>query len=219
MFSELDNIIFPDGCEVIQVTSQHYVFPIFKCGRSSLTKSMYSKGWTLVDPADIYKISTPITIFLRDPRQRFISGVNTFVQHLLAKEKNLDLDTILYFVNNYLFLNRHFCPQFFWLLNLARYAGTDKPVSLKHLSDIKLFTAMNDDAEVAPITDELRAKIQKLDWGKLELYLYLDQILFDNIGKTTTILELLNHVKYDHKDLYDLVFRKTLNIVDILPKT
>jgi hypothetical protein len=219
VFSELDNIIFPDGCEVIKVTSQHYVFPIFKCGRSSLTKSMESNGWTFVDESDIPKIQTPITIFLRDPRQRFISGVNTFLQHLLSKEKNLDQDTVLYFVNNYLFLNRHFSPQFFWLLNLSRFAGTDKLLSLNHLSDIKLLTDLQDDAEVDPITDELRNKIQKFNWEKLELYLYLDQILIDNIGKTMTILELLDHVKRDHKDLYDLVFRKTLNIVDILPKT
>ena len=180
---------------------------------------MESNGWTFVDESDIPKIQTPITIFLRDPRQRFISGVNTFLQHLLSKEKNLDQDTVLYFVNNYLFLNRHFSPQFFWLLNLSRFAGTDKLLSLNHLSDIKLLTDLQDDAEVDPITDELRNKIQKFNWEKLELYLYLDQILIDNIGKTMTILELLDHVKRDHKDLYDLVFRKTLNIVDILPKT
>lgn len=180
---------------------------------------MYSKGWTFVDESSINKISTPITIFLRDPRQRFVSGVNTFLQHLLTREKNLDQDTILYFVDHYLFLNRHFCPQFFWLLNLARFAGTDKIVELKHLADIRLLTELNDDAEVAPVTDDLRAKIQKFDWEKLELYFYLDQILIDNIGKTMPISQLISCIKQDHKDLYDLVFRKTLNIVDILPKT
>lgn len=179
---------------------------------------MDDNGWTFVDKSEIHNIKPPITIFLRDPKQRFISGVNTFIQHLLTKEKNLDQDTVLYFVNNYLFLNRHFSPQFFWLLNLARFVGTNKLLSLKHLSDIKLFTEINDDAEVVPITEELKNKIEKFNWEKLELYLYLDQVLIDNIGKTMTILELLDHVKNDHKDLYELIFRKTLNIVDILPK-
>jgi hypothetical protein len=217
MFSEIDSIIFPDGCEVIKVTSQHYVFPIFKCGRSSLTESMADKGWTFVPPEDIKSISSPITVFLRDPRERFISGVNTFVQHLQGD--HLDTHTVLYFVNRYLFLNRHYAPQFFWLLNLYRHVGPDACVTFRSINDISQFTDVHSHADVEPITSELRNHMQSFDWSKIELYFYLDQILLDHMNKTTRISELLEHVKTDHAQLYNLMFKQTLSLANVLPKT
>lgn len=178
---------------------------------------MSDKGWTFVEESQIRNIETPFTVFLRDPKKRFISGVNTFLQHLLIKEKHLDQDTVLFFVNNYLFINRHFAPQFFWILNLARFAGKEKSVTLKNISSISELTDLNDDAEVEPISQDLYNKIKKFNWEKLELYFYLDQILIDNIGKTMTISELVSHVKSNHSELYSLIFEKSRNIVNLLP--
>jgi hypothetical protein len=217
VFSELDSIIFPDSCEVIQVTSQHFVFPIFKCGRSSLTRSMVDKGWTFVPESKIKNISCPITIFLRDPKERFTSGVNTFIQHLQSND--LDTHTILYFINRYLFLNRHYAPQFFWMLNLYRYSGPDTYVNFRHMTDISLLTTVHSHADVEPVTDQLLEHIQSFDWSKLELYFYLDQIMLDHIGKTVKICDLITHVKENHTTLYNLVFEKSLNVINVLPKT
>ena len=213
MFSEVDSIIFPDSCEVIQIASQHFVYPIFKCGRSSLTRSMESKGWTFVAESDIPNITQPITIFLRDPRDRFLSGVNTYLQHL---ENDLDQHTVLYFVNQYLFLNRHYAPQFFWLLNLARFSRPDTLVTFSPMTEIGQLTDRHSRANVQPITDKLKEKIESFDWSKLDLYLQLDQILLDHIGQTTTMHDLITHIQLDHKKLYDLVFQPTLNIADVL---
>ena len=94
MFSEVDSIIFPDSCEVIQIASQQFVYPIFKCGRSSLTWGMDARGWTFVPTEDINKITTPIRIFVRDPRERFLSGINTYLQHLAAEGNDLDPHTV-----------------------------------------------------------------------------------------------------------------------------
>jgi hypothetical protein len=217
VFSELDSIIFPDSCEVIQVTSQHFLFPIFKCGRSSLTESMVDKGWTFVPESEIKNISCPITIFLRDPKERFVSGVNTFIQHLQSND--LDTYTILYFVNRYLFLNRHYAPQFFWMLNLYRYSAPDTYVNLRPMTDISSLTTVHSHADVEPVTDQLLEKIQSFDWSKLELYFYLDQVLLDHMGKTVKICDLISYVKKNHTTLYDLIFKKSLNIIDVLPKT
>jgi len=219
VFSEIDSIIFPDSCEVIQVTSQHYVFPIFKCGWSSLTLSMQDKGWTFVSQEDIKKISTPITVFLRNPKERFISGVNTYIQHLESEGNSLDTHTVLYFINRYLFLNRHYAPQFFWLLNLYKHVGSDVRVTFKPMSDISLLTQIHSHAFVEPITLELREKIQSFDWSKLGLYFYLDQILLDHMNQTVKITEVLEHIKTHHPGLYDSTFKQTLDIVNVLPKT
>ena len=216
MFSEVDSIIFPDSCEVIQVASQQFVYPIFKCGRSSLTLSMESKGWTFVAEKDIPTIAGPITIFLRDPRDRFLSGVNTYLQHLENEGNNLDQHTVLYFINRYLFLNRHYAPQFFWLLNLARFTGPDTLVTFSSMTEIGRLTDLNHRADVDPITNELREKIESFDWSKLELYYYLDQILLDHIGKTIKLRDLIKYVQTKHSMLYKIVFQKTLDIVDVL---
>jgi hypothetical protein len=220
VFSELDNIIFPDGCEVIEIVpSQHYVYPIFKCGRSSLTESMQEKGWKFVAEKDIGSITQPITVFLRNPRDRFVSGVNTFLQHLDAEGNMLDQHTILYFVNRYLFLNRHYAPQFFWLLNLVRFSGPNTLIKFQDITEISKLTNVHSHADVEPITLELKERLQTFDWNKLELYFYLDQILLDHLDRTVNLQELIRHIQTDHSKLYELVFQKTLNIIDVLPKT
>ena len=217
MFSEVDSVIFPDSCEVIQVASQQFVYPIFKCGRSSLTWKMESRGWTFVPEQDIVKINTPIRIFLRDPRERFLSGINTYLQHLAAEGNDLDQHTVLFFVNRYLFLNRHYAPQFFWLLNLARLTRPNILVTFRPITEISQLTHVNSRAGVEPLTDELRQKINSFNWTSIELYYALDQILIDHIGKTVTIHELLTYVQDKHSNLYNLVFKKSLNITNVLP--
>jgi hypothetical protein len=216
MFSEVDSIIFPDSCEVIQVASQQFVYPIFKCGRSSLTESIKSKGWMFVAEQDISKITTPIRIFLRDPRDRFLSGVNTYLQHL---GNDLDQHTVLYFVNQYLFLNRHYAPQFFWLLNLARFSCRDTLVTFSPMTEISQLTDRHSRANVEPITNELEEKINLFNWSALDLYFHLDQVLIDHIGKTVRVQDLIKHIQLDHKELYESVFQPTLDIVNVLPQT
>lgn len=218
MFCEIDNIIFPNSCEVIQVTSQHYVFPIFKCGRSSLVQTMEEKGWTFVPTDEISNIEYPVTVFLREPRDRFLSGVNTYLQHLESEGNDLDQHTVLYFVNRYLFLNRHYAPQFFWMLNLARYAPADVLINFQNMENIKQLTHRHSHAEVLALTDSLKSKIDSFDWSKLELYFYLDNILLGYIGQTVPLSKVIADIQ-QHTDLYELVFNNSLDIVNVLPKT
>lgn len=178
---------------------------------------MQQKGWTFVATQDIEKIKQPITVFLRDPRERFISGLNTFVQHL--QPDDLDPHTVLYFANRYLFLNRHYAPQFFWLLNLYRYTAPNAWVTFRPITDISQLTDIHSHADVEPITPSLLEKIKSFDWSKMELYFYLDEILLGHMGKTVKICDLIEHIKKDHTRLYDLVFQRSLNIAHVLSKT
>lgn len=213
MFSEVDSTIFPDSCEVIQVASQHFVYPIFKCGSTSLIESMKEKDWAFVPMEDIKNIKDPITVFLRNPRERFLSGVNTYVQHL---GNDFDTHTVLYFVNQYLFLNRHYAPQFFWLLNLARFAGIDSLVTLRNMSDIKELTNAHSHAYVEPISEAFKQHVESFNWDKLELYFFLDQILLEHIGQTISIRDLLLYIKTKQPELYNLIFKKSLDIANVL---
>lgn len=180
---------------------------------------METKGWRFLSKDEIKSISVPLTVFVRNPRLRFLSGINTYIQHLAAEGNSLDTHTVLYFVNRYLFLNRHYAPQFFWLINLARFVGQHAQVTLCDVSEISQLTTRHSHAEVEPLTDELKRHIESFDWSKLELYLYLDQILLDHVGRTVKISDLIQHVYNNHPELYKLVFQKTIDITHVLSAT
>jgi hypothetical protein len=218
MFTELDSIIFPDSCEVIEIVpSQHYVYPIFKNGSSSLHKTQELTGWNSFFNNEITQITCPITVYLRDPRDRFISGVNTFIQHCHRDFDNLDTNTILHFVKNYLFLNRHYAPQFFWLINLARYSTA--PLVLQNFVSINQIVDMNSRAGIRPPTPDLLDRLKDFPWQKFELYFFMDQLLMDRIGQTITFQQLVTEIKQQHIDLYNLIFQKSSTLINVLPKT
>jgi hypothetical protein len=219
MFSQLDDIIFPDSCEVIQVASQQFVYPIFKNGRSSLINSIDEKDWRIVDINCISSISSPITVFLRDPQDRFISGVNTYVQHVIKTNPNLDFQTILFFVNQYCFLNRHFCPQFFWLINLARHTAPEVLFNFCNYKEISKLTHRKNLPEgVDPVSQEMLDNINKFNWDKLELYFFLDQILINSIGQQLSFNQIMTNVRTNYPDLYRLVFGKSHDLINVLSK-
>jgi hypothetical protein len=119
MLSHLDRILFPDRCEVREIiSSQRYVYVIFKNGHSSINVSR------LIDPQRIYinqqiLKTKHIDVIIRNPGDRLLSGINTFIQHTLRDNPGLDKNTVEWFALNYLSLDRHYASQFVWLLNLA----------------------------------------------------------------------------------------------------
>lgn len=221
MFSEIDKTIFPDSCEVLEITpSQHYVFPIFKCGKSSLYDSIHAKNWKIIVDDEIQKIQTPITVYLRNPKSRFISGVNTYLQHIKRNFSEIDDKTALWFIDQYLFLNRHYCPQFFWILNLSKFVNSNTKLYLCDYRDISKLTQIYSSAGVNPVTEDFLQLVEKFDWKRIELYLYLDQILVDRLGQSFTIQELIDIVYYQYPDVYKLIFNSTLELFKhVLPST
>ena len=120
MLSNLDRILFPDRCEVIEVVpSQRYVYPIFKNGSSSIHTESQRQGWRVQVNEQIRRINS-IDVIIREPRGRLLSGINTYIQIVLRDNPKLDPVTVEWFALNYLYLNSHYCPQFMWLINLSR---------------------------------------------------------------------------------------------------
>ena len=220
MFSEIDNTIFPDSCEVIFLgSSQLYVFPIMKNGSSSFYEQLKREkrpDWKIISNKEITKICAPIIVFVRSPKERFISGVNTYLQHLQRDYPDLDQKTILWFVNNYLFLNRHYCPQFYWLINLARYINPTTPIQIKSMSSISEIANMHFDADVLPPTPDFLSIIENFNWKQLELYFFLDQLLLDKVGSQLTVTQLFEEIQDKHSELYNLIFKKTQQITNVL---
>lgn len=220
MFSQIDQIIFPNSCEVVEIpSSQQYVFLIFKNASSSLRQeSMHQLGKTY-NEHDVNKLSN-ITVYLRDPMQRYISGVNTFVNFLLRDNAKLDLDTIMHFVNNYRFLNLHYAPQFFWLLNLHRFINPGCTLTLLDIESAKQTTEFRDQPVTKKIIKDFGQQL-KFD-NNLELWFHLDYILRDFLGETLTFDQIYQHIKLNHNNIYHALIAPTTDFLSPyygMPKT
>lgn len=222
MLSYLDCIIFPDRCEVIEVVpSQRYVYPIFKNASSSLYWQARQHNLKIKINEQIKKINN-IDVLLRDPQERLISGLNTFVQHVIRDNPELDQTTVLWFAKKYLFLDRHYCPQLFWLINLFRYMSTNSTVTLKHVSDIEQYTQFHRKPPgILEVTKETVEQANSIP--NIEMYQRLDQVLFNEcINQPMTSEQVLIKLRQRDPQAYDWVIGRSQQILKstyVLPKT
>jgi hypothetical protein len=74
-----------------------------------------------------------IDVLLRDPGERFVSGLNEY-----CRNSNTNVSEAWHLTEQGKLIDRHFAPQYLWLLHLSKfYKG---PVTLKPFSDIKKIT-------------------------------------------------------------------------------
>ena len=115
MFKNLTDILTSD-CEVIKFNNEQYFYPIFKNGRSSLIIYARKNNLKLLKNKEISNLKK-ITIFLRSPKERFLSGVHTF----FYLTNNYVNENTLKKIENFDIIDRHFIPQYLWLLHLHKY--------------------------------------------------------------------------------------------------
>jgi len=204
MLSHLDRILFPDRCEVLEIIpSQRYVYVIFKNGHSSFLSYRLKNNCRILINQQIQKINN-IDIVIRNPQDRLMSGINTFVQHILRDNPKLDCSTVEWFAQNYLHLDRHYYPQFSWLLNLARYLDTNTKLNFLSMADIGTITGLDEKPfGVTAVSAELIEKISLIKNN--EMYHRIDTVIFDCIGQTMTFVQLLQHIKTTDPDAYAYV--------------
>jgi hypothetical protein len=201
MLSQLDNIIFPDRCDVLEIVpSQRYVYPIFKNGSSSLS------GGRTVSPEELKQIEV-IDVYVRDPYERFLSGVQTF----LTQHPSYDRKTLLLFISEYLFFNRHFCPQFHWLVNLRRH--TDAKIRINHLSTLSTITTLHENRQDK---DPAIDAIFKSN-AKLHFYLSIDKVITEVlVGQTVRFSDIVKLIKIRHPDVYVEVIQRSKDLCNVL---
>ena len=199
MLSQLDRIIFPNRCEVIEVIPlQQYVYPIFKNGSSSLYATAKQNKWRIKLNEQIKQINQ-IDVILRDPQERLISGIDTFIQYTIRDNPNLDNNTVQWFALNYLHLDRHYCPQFVWLINLARYLNINAKLNFLSMADINTITPLNKQSVVSKLIMEDTQIKQN------EMYQRIDKVIFACIGQSMTFDALLQHIKISEPAAYEYV--------------
>jgi hypothetical protein len=193
MLSRIDEMIYPNRCEVIEfLDPQRFVYPIFKNGRSSLIEHAEAHKYKIIINQQISKLSQ-IDVIIRDPQARFISGINTFVFNTKRDNPNLDINTIIYFAENYLFLNRHYAPQLSWLINLSKYYNSK--LTLHRLDFVTQITGVDikPRGEQKILTDDTILRLK--DNPHNEMHLRLDALLLQLVGETLTFEEILKYLK------------------------
>ena len=210
MLSQLDHIIYPDRCEVYEIVpSQRYFYPIFKNGSSSIMMTAQEKGWRVLVNEQIRRASN-IDIVLRDPVERMRSGINTYVQQVKADNPELDKNTILWFAENYLFLNRHYAPQFSWLANLARYLGPTSLLKFYSTDDLDSLAVFN---MKPPGIQDAYVDVKEIAHG--EMYLRLDQALIKTcMGKSLSFGQVLDYIQLEDCVAYDYVVGRSKKILE-----
>ena len=199
MLSYLDPILFPDQIEILEVSPGRYVYPIYKNGSGLLTDANDFRRLNYFEIRDIRTVE----VFVRDPFDRYVSGVQTY----LAQHPELDKNTALTLIGKCLFLNRHFTLQFHWLVNLTRFTDAwihIRPITeLDTISDEVWHTLSRDQSLIDYFTPN----------DKLSYYLQLDKVLIEDlIGETVSFPAIMRHIKKTQQHLYDEIIQRSKNL-------
>jgi hypothetical protein len=208
MFTPLDTILFPDdNCEVYEYKPNQYVYAIYKNGRSSLRRSNFKK-LTL----DEIKCIDTVDVYIRDPFERYVSGVQTYLTKVLSDD--CDQATALTFVNQFLFLNRHFALQLHWILNLIQYASEDLQINIRHISES--YTLTPERRNTSTLNKDIKQNLSSNN--QLSYWLLADNILYKTLmNQTVTIRKILEVFEETYPDLYQEMFKASLRIANELP--
>ena len=198
MISYLDPILFPDDIEVLEVSQNRYVYPIFKNG----SRSLISKDYRQLSKGEIVDL-THVEVFVRDPFERYVSGVQSY----LRLNPELDRATALQMISRYLFLDRHFSLQFHWLINLGRFC--DPWMHIRPIDDLNSATDLvwNTITRDQSLLEYFQSNL------KLWYYLQLDKILTEDfLNQTVKMSTILEHIKTKYPDLHNEIILRSKDL-------
>lgn len=218
MLTALDSELFPDDCEVVEIPPRGLkVYLIQKNGSTSLRLDAEKHGWRILKNKDLRSLPY-VDVYIRDPRDRYLSGINTFLQYLLRDVPGLDRKTCIYLVLRYPFLNRHFLPQWHWLANLARFLNPNCVIRLHDLKDLENVTKFRSNAGIEPYDVDWPDSIAQ-DIDKMETWFLLDKILLGLCGQSLTWSSLLEIYRDHPTKPLELIIERFQQLTDVLRQT
>ena len=171
MLNNFDKLLRTD-CTVVKI-GKHTVYPIFKVGSCSL---MAAADRTYLNRE--IKNCSNITVLIRDPTKRFVSGLNEYCQ-----QNNLDINHAWQMVDRGQLIDRHFAPQYLWLMNLYRfYKGK---VTLRSFDYIKKITNKHNG----------KALHKKIQVPVVSAFVNVDNLLTKHLDQTVLLRKLIK----DHR--------------------
>jgi hypothetical protein len=189
---------------------------MLKNGSTTLKTLAEKNNYRIYQKQEIYYLQS-VDVLIREPRQRYVSGLDIFVWTLKRDNPDLDVPTCVWFANRYSFLNRHYITQFHWLINLARFINPDCLIKFHDFSLLASITNENDKHARDPIDPEIKSVIESYLPHK-EFWFFLDDILLGLRGQSLTWKEVLN-VFRDHPNDPLKEFITSLEISNALRQT
>jgi hypothetical protein len=172
--------------KILELLPGKHVLPIRKNGSSSIESYAKSNKIKWLFNEQIKKIEH-ITIFIRKPRERFVSGVHTFIEWEKRKNNALHYDTMLYCIEHLKVQNIHFEPQFFSLVELAKYfKGV---VDIKDVGELYSWIPNKNRPIMSAITPVQQKKIFEIEYPILKYDELLYQLYLDKNIKLETVVK------------------------------
>ena len=150
------------------------VCPIFRNGSTSLFRDCNKRYVN-----DEIKACENIQILIRDPSDRFVSGINMY-----SEQNNLSVEETWAKVQQGILVDRHFCPQYIWLLHLYKfYKGT---VTLRKFEHISTLTSIH----------RKKSTVEKIQVPILNNFVDMDYELMRFIDKTMNLKDVVKGYKH-----------------------
>jgi len=209
MITPLDQVLYSDNCKVLEIVPYNlFVYQIFKNASSSFAKEASTHNSRIFINEEIQQIKN-ITVPVRQPIERFVSGAQTVCLQLKEKNPKLDNNTIMFFLENYLFWDRHLLPQFHWLLNLQRFADPNTVYSIRTVESFSNKLSVN----IKPSKLNINVDVNKVE---INLYLQLDTVLYNLAGQDLTFNEIVSVIKNDVDSKFDDIMQLPKKLVNLL---
>ena len=170
------NKLLTADCMVLEVAGK-FIYPIYKVGYTSLKKASDRIYYN----EDISQCSS-INVLLRDPVERFVSGVNEYSQ-----QNDLPLEDTWDQIMNDKLVDRHFSPQLFWLFHLYKFYKKD--INLLPFSAIKDFTDIH-------LWSQEEKGIHNTPVDVIDKFVDMDKHLLQHINQTHNLGKLIE--RYQH---------------------
>jgi len=202
MLSIIDKKLFPENITVIEVLDGKNIYLIHKNASTTLrTIQKRVLSFTEIAQLDL------VDIFVRDPYTRFLSGVQTYI----TKNGITNIPDLAKIINEVYFINNHFCPQLFWIINLQRFCSAK--IRINHINTLENFTEVKQNQQSNYNELDVYFKENK----QLKYYLELDNVLYENfINKTVTFDDIKNTLKSNYNELYNDTIGYTKQICNVL---
>ena len=184
--------LFLADCEVIKFSSSLNIYPIYKNGRSSLTQYAKKNNLPIIINKEIFLLDN-ITIYIRDPLSRFVSGVHTFF-YLNNLKINYDF---LEKINKFEIVDQHFMPQCFWLMHLFKFFK--KNIHLRYVDEIYDLVPIrggpwdSNPLPWTPLSNEDKKIIMSINYKKFTDMDY--KILYPYMNKSIELGKLVKEIK------------------------
>jgi hypothetical protein len=165
------------------------VYPIFKNGKSAIEHyaDEHKCKWLFNEQCGR---ANPITVFLRRPKERFISGVHTYLEYEKRKTSNIDEEELFDLIERKKITNEHFMPQFDWLERLQEYYNGI--VILKTVEDLRNLIPNRESPRIPEMDRARRQRISDITYD-----LKKDHMLYNNyVGAHLPLKLLLGRINH-----------------------